>query len=139
MDCWCDCSYIPWDVQGLDQIYLIYTYKMGKLLKLLNEYLWQSGIVAIDQEIEWGRDIFFENVDWFHAEEAEIISKKFWFIERLVNKDRINYYKVGEIVDTYKWSLREKAYVVEDCTVESMLMILTIQDDPINFLISVLK
>ena len=127
------------DRVGDSQIYLFFYYTMEKLLQLLNEYLWQSGIVAIDQEIEWGRDIFFENVDWFHAEEAEIISKKFWFIERLVNKDRINYYKVGEIVDTYKWSLREKAYVVSDCVVESMLMILAIQDDPISFLISVLK
>ena len=122
---------------------------MEKLLQLLNEYersLWS------DREWLWIID-----EDWFFCtrkskkgnpivqhsslDEAilQIISKKFWFIQWLVDNDRIDYYKVGEIVDTYKWSLREKAYVVSDCVVESMLMILAIQDDPISFLLSVLK
>ena len=111
---------------------------MEKLLKLLNEYLWQSGIVAIDQEIEWGRDIFFENVDWFHAEEAEIISKKFWFIEWLVLNMKINTDELmrhWHIVKTYDLDEPWDSYGY----VDSLLMLLTIQDEPIDFLNSILK
>jgi len=111
---------------------------MKKLLQLLNEYLWQSEIVAIDQEIEWGRDIFFENEDWFHAEEAEIISKKFWFIERLVENDKIILQK--GIIRRVEY---DNYWVLEDIhrysAYESILMYLAIQDDPIEFLISILK
>lgn len=57
----------------------------------------------------------------------------------MVENDKIDYSKVGEIVNGYKWSLREKAFVVSDCVYESMLMLLAIQDNPIEFLISILK
>lgn len=135
MDGWCDRSYIPWDVQGLDQFYLLY-YKMEKLLQLLNEYLWQSGIVAIDQEIEWGRDIFFENVDWFHAEEAEIISKKFWFIQWLMDQNKIEFDRARDRSDfplLYAgwWEFYSDADVITAT--------LSIEDDPISFLISILR
>lgn len=123
--------------EDLDQFYLIYYYDMEKLLQLLNEYRLEKELPEYTKYIS--KTWYFTHKLYFYEHYSWVISKKFWFIERLVNKDRINYYKVGEIVDTYKWSLREKAYVVEDCTVESMLMLLSIQDDPISFLISVLK
>lgn len=84
----------------------------------------------------------FRIIPWIYLKELSpetITGKRFWFIEWLVEKNIIDYHKVGEIVDTYKWSLREKAYVVSDCVVESMLMILAIQDTPIDFLVSILK
>ena len=122
---------------------------MEKLLNLLNEY---EKVIWTDRVWWWAIDdgAFFctrkskkGNLIVQHSslDEAilQIISKKFWFIQRLTDNDRIDYYKVGEIVDKYKWSLREKAYVVSDCVVESMLMILAIQDDTINFLVSILK
>lgn len=122
---------------------------MKKLIQLLNEY---EKVIWTDRVWWWAIDdgAFFctrkskkGNLIVQHSSEDEailqIISKKFWFIQRLTDNDRIDYYKVGEIVDKYKWSLREKAYVVSDCVVESMLMILAIQDDTINFLVSILK
>lgn len=122
---------------------------MEKLIELLNEY---EQVIWTDRVWWWAIDdgAFFctrkskkGNLIVQHSSEDEailqIISKKFWFIQRLTDNDRIDYYKVGEIVDKYKWSLREKAYVVSDCVVESMLMILAIQDDTINFLVSILK
>lgn len=115
---------------------------MEKLRKLLNEYYpldeWEKEYYIKDSSIyvrDYG-DCFFIGHENFTL---NVISKRFWFIEWLVEKDIIDYYKVGEIVDTYKWSLREKAYVVSDCVVESMLMILSIQDSPIDFLASILK
>ena len=109
---------------------------MEKLLQLLNEYLWQSGIVAIDQEIEWGRDIFFENEDWFHAEEAEIISKKFWFIERLMDQNKIEFDRARDRSDfplLYAgwWEFYSDADII--------VATLSIEDDPIEFLVSILK
>lgn len=96
---------------------------MEKLLKLLNEYLWQTNIVVIEQEIEWRRDIFFENEDWFHAEEAEIISKKFWFIQWLVDNDR-----TLPINPLHGYSKTNRVIIT-----------LAVKDDPISFLVSVLK
>ena len=112
---------------------------MEKLLQLLNEYQTQRGskfkFSSYDERSQSFLLVDSNEVLW----EETIISKKFWFIQWLADNDRIDYYKVGEIVDTYKWSLREKAYVVSDCVYESMLMILAIQDDPISFLVSILK
>lgn len=108
---------------------------MKKLIQLLNEYLWQSGIVAIDQEIEWGRDIFFENEDWFHVEEAEIISKKFWFIQWLVGMAKIDYEAWHKVfIDSNYFDNISDLYEYEVLT-----MYLSIQDDPIEFLSSILK
>lgn len=134
MDGGCYRSYLQGDVQGLDQFYLLYN-KMEKLLQLLNEYLWQSGIVAIDQEIEWGRDIFFENVDWFHAEEAEIISKKFWFIERLIANDKLN--------KEWLFNIIRESCIFDDMNICSesdyIIMYLAIGYNPIYFLTSMVK
>ena len=38
MDCWCYSPYIPWDVQGLDQFYLLY-YKMEELITYVDRRL----------------------------------------------------------------------------------------------------
>ena len=113
---------------------------MKKLLQLLNEF--KEGkpfqFIGYDEKY-WMFDTNLNADGNTSLPEETIICKKFWFVQWLADNDRIDYYKVGEIVDTYKWSLREKAYVVSDCVVESMLMILAIQDDPISFLLSVLK
>lgn len=123
------------DRVGDSQIYLFFYYTMEKLLQLLNEYLWQSGIVAIDQEIEWGRDIFFENGDWFHAEEAEIISKKFWFIDRLVANDKLN--------KEWLFNIIRESCIFNDMNICSesdyIIMYLAIGYNPIYFLTSMVK
>ena len=121
--------------EDLDQFYLFFYYTMEKLLQLLNEYLWQSGIVAIDQEIEWGRDIFFENVDWFHAEEAEIISKKFWFIDRLIANDKLN--------KEWLFNIIRESCIFSDMNIcpesDYIIMYLAIGYNPIYFLTSMVK
>lgn len=115
---------------------------MEKLLQLLNEYSplkYPSDEYCIEYGNLWIKTRIYAEPDVYTNYTLMVISKKFWFIEWLVDNDKIDYYKVGEIVDTYKWSLREKAYVVSDCVVESMLMLLSIQDTPIDFLVSILK
>lgn len=115
---------------------------MEKLRKLLNEYYpldeWEKEYYIKSSGI-YVRDYDDDDMLNYEIFTLNVISKKFWFIEWLVEKNIIDYHKVGEIVDTYKWSLREKAYVVSDCVVESMLMLLSIQENSIDFLVSILK
>ena len=113
---------------------------MKKLLQLLNEYQTQrrGKFKFSSYDINSSAFIIEKNprmVLW----EENIVCMRFWFIKWLVENDKIDYSKVGEIVNGYKWSLREKAFVVSDCVYESMLMLLAIQDNPIEFLISILK
>jgi len=110
---------------------------MEKLIELLNEY-WEYDLVEHNWEIckwdtndEWEINIYTDYTN-------NIISKKFWFIKWLVDNDKIDLDKVKEIwikhngrmdVDgLYRFSVYER-----------ILMLLSIQDNPIEFLISILK
>ncbi len=96
---------------------------MEKLIELLNDFIpeWWS--------IEhWGKSIFYE---WVYYNDR-IIWKDFWFIKWLVEKDKIDIEK--EIKNSELNWLHEH-YFREDC----LLMLLAIQDEPIEFLISILK
>lgn len=118
---------------------------MEKLLQLLNEYersLWS------DREWLWIID-----EDWFFCtrkskkgnlivqhsslDEAilQIISKKFWFIQWLVGMAKIDYEAWHKVfIDSYYFDNISDLYEYEVLT-----MYLSIQDDPIEFLISILK
>ena len=62
----------------------------------------------------------------------QVVSKKFWFIERLVIYAKVKYWPIEELTTFNKdW----KMYWYTD----TLLMHLAIQDDPISFLVSVLK
>ena len=92
---------------------------MQKLIELLNEYVKE---LWIWDYVWWHNKKTVENSDY-------IITKKFWFIKWLVENEKI------------KWD--EKFYLEDDewlfGTYECILMQLAIQDEPINFLISILK
>ena len=109
---------------------------MEKLIELLNEYEEElnTGLHwRIDEEywMLWR----WLNLMWV---DQYLISKHYWFIKWLVENDKIDLDKVKEIwikhngrmdVDgLYRFSVYER-----------LLMILAIQDNPIDFLISILK
>ena len=102
-------------------------------LKYLEEYLVNKEKENPNIKI-WKIDLPWFTVFWIH--ESIIISKKFWFIKWLVENDKIdhdhywNYALVGEWENGSYFQLR---------AVETILMLLSIQDNPIEFLISVLK
>ena len=91
-----------------------------KLIELLNEY---------DNEEFW-EALYMENK--VYANDFLIISKKFWFIQWLVENEKIDKEKVWENSDFPMVKYEEFLY-------EWLLMLLSIQDEPINFLISILK
>lgn len=107
---------------------------MEKLIDLLNEY---EKTLEPNLQIEWTEV-------WIKSTPEIVISKKFWFIKWLVDNDKIDRDKSKiitaktEIVlgmnftDVFVITKRYWLY-------EQLLMLLAIQDEPINFLISILK
>lgn len=112
---------------------------MEKLISLLNEY---------EKEVRKFWPIWNDDIDkqW----EFIIISKYYWFIERLVNNDKIEREKTNiEKSDDKRYdewivfasNYDNDTYVVEKyySYTEQLLMILSIQDSPLEYLCSILK
>lgn len=103
---------------------------MEKLIKLLNEYEETKATRDYTRRIEKQNKtrICWTEYTWAYVddEEAEriIISKKYKFIKWLVDNDKIDESKI----EIHRFSFYE-----------SVLMELAIKDEPIDFLISVLK
>ena len=97
----------------------------------------------------WYRFMYYDftkkwNVKEILAEDEAVskaISQSYWFIKRLVEKDKIDRAKFwNSETKSSKYSDFELSYNTprEDYT-NILLMELAIQDEPINFLISILK
>ena len=123
------------DRVGDSQIYLFFYYTMEKLLKLLNEYQTQREskfkFSSYDE-----RSLSFLLVDsdevlW----EETIISKNFWFIERLIANDKLNKERMFNII--------RESCIFSDMNICSesdyIIMYLAIGYNPIYFLTSVVK
>jgi len=116
--------------------------EIWKLLELLNEYV---------EEKDFGDDLNEYNsaeildektleVNGEYHDIEYLISKSFWFIQRLVEQDKI---------DISKLDKEEKNQNIDICiykklsrdeeNTERLLMLLSIQESPIEFLISILK
>ena len=118
---------------------------MEKLLQLLNEY---EKVIWTDRVWWWAIDdgAFFctrkskkGNLIIQHSSEDEailqIISKKFWFIQWLVDNDRIDIQWAKNLL--YESEVFNSQPYTD--LAERLIMYLAIQDDPINFLSSILK
>lgn len=107
---------------------------MEKLLKLLNEYDW----TPTEWKQIWDK-IYFDWLGWnSELHELIIISKYYGFIKWIVDNDKINteywpWYWFRRLSYREKW---EKQYFSYE---DSLLMLLSVQDDPISFLTSILK
>jgi len=99
---------------------------MEKLIKLLNEY----------DDNNWGVTdywaLFNRMNEWISGtEDLQVISKKFWFIWWLVQNDKIDFRKLDDNPDWYDINTNRE-YL-------DLVALLSIQDNPIEFLCSVLK
>ena len=120
---------------------------MDKLIKLLNEYKSYTDYKKSRMsEYVWANvwdDIVMDSYVWTTKDKTlEIISKEYWFIKWLVDNDKVdwNFIDYAEIHQT-KREL-ESNYQPEDIErqyYEKLLMLLSIQDNPIEFLILVLR
>lgn len=77
----------------------------------------------------WTREYLYET----------IISKKFLFIDWLVKEDKIDFYKVSQAENELEVDVNVYKSSYEDDNYYWLIMILAIQDEPIEFLISILK
>lgn len=106
---------------------------MEKLLQLLNEYRLENGSSEYTEYIPetWyftRRSYFYEHYSW-------VISKKFWFIQWLVEKDKIDKQWAKNLL--YESEIFNPLPYTD--LAERLIMYLAIQDDPISFLASILK
>ena len=90
--------------------------------------------------MEWLRKLLAEYMGLVHCDfkledrESEIISKKFWFIQRLVERDRIDYDRAKE------WCIWNDLYNNYRITKEDALIwCIAIQDNPLSFLNDLIK
>ena len=127
---------------------------MDKLIELLNEYEKSKTHIDYTWKIEDKSEkrMCWVEYTWAYVNEEEmeriVISKKYMFIKRLVDNDKIDRDKFKEKNWTHWMRNLNKRFSViwewmidwEDYSeLESVLMILSIQDNPIEFLCSVLK
>lgn len=122
---------------------------MKKLLELLNQCMeerWRTfrfiSIVENDFfQIKWKEWLWYETV----------LSKKFWFIDRLVDRDRIDLDKLKDntmftMLTHCVWlwckrwdTARESQQISKSIWASSIVAYLSIDDDPVWFLSSILK
>lgn len=106
------------------------TKEEAKFMWLLNDYLLKYYAEY------WNRNLYCELGGWslLNVHEIVIISKKFWFIQRLVDHDRIDLDKL------LKGIKENKIYCWKWWKTRNMLlMLLAVSNSPIKDLISYLK
>lgn len=105
---------------------------MEKLIELLNEYeiwKWKNGLDITQQYAEHN----FKYNKWLYI---RVISKKYKFIKRLVENDKIDTNNLN--LKAFK-NIFSGGWFVEVSDLEVLLMLLSIEDEPIEFLVSLLK
>ena len=106
---------------------------MEKLLELLNEYRLEKGASEYTEYIpETG---YFTRKSYFYEHYSWVISKKFWFIQWLVDNNKIDIQWAKNLL------YESEVFNPQPYTdlAERLIMYLAIQDDPISFLSSILK
>ena len=130
---------------------------MNKLIELLNQFEvekwensahWQTMKARRREWHIWQLESIFGTLMSERESRLSITSKSYWFIQRLVDNDKIDRNKFKEKNWTHwmrnlnKWFNVIWEWVIdwEDYSdLESILMLLSIQENPIQFLISILK
>ena len=114
---------------------------MEKLLNLLNEYE-EKRIKKINADWKLRVKLLFKPYTKealtnkaYQSVHNEIISKYYWFIKRLVEKKKINEQCVPEFYPVSDHCLE----CINEWIADNTIMLLSIQKNPIDFLISILK
>lgn len=90
--------------------------------------------------MEWLKKLLTEYIDSIWQQERreikaeEIISKKFWFIQRLVKRDKIDYNKAKE---RCIWNDLYNNYRITK--EDALIWCIAIQDNPLSFLNDLIK
>lgn len=114
-----------------------------KLGELLREYVQETDFWDNFNEYNEAEILDEETleVNWKYHDIEYLYTKKFWFIKWLVNENKIDTDKLEKIwyekiIYEYYWQYKT---IVEYSDYESLLMLLSISDTPIEDLISYLR
>ena len=113
---------------------------MEKLIELLNEFETPQSWVVFKSYDDYDGTFYWVDIDgeteiaW---SDSYICGKRFWWIEWLVENDKIDRKHIPTWFD-YQYQWKEDIYCVS-YEVNILTMRLAIQDEPISFLCSVLK
>ena len=118
---------------------------LDKLIKLLTEHCrkhyWfkDNDVIDIDHDsVQFY--LYYNEKRYFSIGVEKVISKEFWFIKELLFHDKIDLWKIQKLYRKSNENSTATYPILYDYTYdESLLMFLAIQDEPIDFLISVLK
>lgn len=125
--------------------------RMENLIKLLNEFETPQSWVVFKSYDDYDWTFYWVDCDWeteIAWSDSMILSKRFQFVERLIKENKIDtdVYKTVYSGDLDKRRTLvesrdgEEIYqVTEHWVYESLLMLLSIQEEPVSFLISLLK
>ena len=116
---------------------------MEKLIELLNEYekyiskWWLADL----REFDWTLNYYsnYEDAYVFENVYYRIISNGYGFIKRLVENNKIDRDKIIEKSDFMPIVSNKVWDFLQPTEEQELLMLLSIQDNPIEFLISILK
>ena len=123
----------------------MYWSKMQKLIELLNEYTKQSyDDYSFFKYIEPTHSFYISDDGYeSYIPEETILSKRFGFISWLVENDKIDRDKKeiekSDYDITFTWALTMDKKSDLDIMVDTLLMLLSISDEPISDLISYLR
>ena len=111
-------------------------WKLWELIALLREHCrkhyWFKDNDVIDIDHDSIQFHLYHNAKrYFSIGVEKVISKEFWFIKWLVDNDKID---LDKLEDNWDWYYIDTGNVYHD-----MLALLSIQDNPIEFLVSILK
>ena len=112
-------------------MYKLIDLRWNKLIKPLEEYLLELA-KRNPLYTNFNINLSWVSILWVH--ETILISKKFWFIKRLVENDKIDF--------SWEWELANELVNLFERKVDNaewLIALLSIQDNPIEFLISILK
>lgn len=111
---------------------------MEKLLQLLNEFYpvdWWDKEYHIEDSMVYVRDYDDDDIFNYEIFTLNVISKRFWFIEWLIDNDKIDKQWAKNLL--YESEIFNPLPYTD--LAERLTMYLAIQDEPISFLVSILK
>ena len=115
---------------------------MEKLIELLNEYETPHSWIVFKSYDNYDGTFYWVDIDgeteiaW---SDSFICGKRFWWVEWLVENDKIDRDKnvlAFEFSSVYTYEGEDYEEHLKEC---KLLMLLSIQDNPIEFLVSILK
>ena len=119
---------------------------MDRLVALLNEYEkdWLNEFETYVERWYCERTKQILSGKWENNNElkpCEIISKKYWIIKWLLDNDKININEEWDDYEETNLSCNSDFFQLQKhySYYESLIMLLAIQENPISFLISILK